>query len=347
MTGLQNRLVLAGALLVAGVACLTAFVPSRAQEIQVSGSVNDVNVYVAEGGDSLWDIADRFFSDPWYWPTLWSFNPHITNPNWIFPGDKVYLVPPKPTKDDGQGYELSESRFAPGVRDELALGRRVGFVTDEELKAAGVVSNSREDKIMLGERDDIYIKFDTARRINKGDLVLIYRAGEKRLKHPVTKKKMGWEIRYLGMARVTDTDKDMNKAVIMKSFEEIYRGDKVATFAPLQRMVPPVENSKEVKGSIIASFDGVNFLGEYHYVMIDRGSKDDVMAGNRFLVVTAGDGIEKFNKKVKKRDKGDFPEETYGELLVIEARDNTSLCIVTYANREFEVGSPVRMPEGY
>jgi len=344
--GLRNSLVLSAVLAAGAFAWSAGVVVAQAQEIQVSGGVSDVNVYVAEGGDSLWDIADRFFSDPWYWPTLWSFNPHITNPNWIFPGDKVYLVPPKPVEETGGGYSMSESRFAPGVRDELALGRRVGFVSDEELKAAGVVSNSREDKIMLGERDDVYIRFDTARRINKGDLVLIYRQGERK-RHPVTKKKIGWEVRYLGMARVTDTENDLNKAVIMKSFEEIYRGDKVATFQPIQRMVPPVQNSREVIGSVIASFDGVNFLGEYHYVMIDKGTDDDVMAGNRFLVVTHGDGIETFNKKVKKRAKGDFPEETSGELLVIEARENTSLCIVTYANREFEIGSTVRMPEGY
>ncbi len=336
------------AILVVSVGLLSAIRVSGAvaQEIQVSGSIDDVNVYVAEGGDSLWDIADRFFSDPWYWPTLWSFNPHITNPNWIFPGDRVYLVPPKPVKDDKAGYAMSESRFDPGVRDELALGRRVGYMSEDEVKASGVISHSREEKEMLGERDDIYIKFDTARRINRGDLVLIYRQG-KRVKHPVTKKKLGFEIKYLGMAKVTDTEKDMNKAVIMKSFEEIYRNDKVMAFAPVQKMVPPVSNSKEVVGSIIASIEGVRFLGEYHYVMIDKGSKDEVMAGNRFMVVTTGDGVDRHNKKIKKKARKEFPEEKYGELLVIEARDSSSLCIVTYANREFEVGAKVLMPEGY
>ena len=344
--GFFSRVVRTGVLLVVGIVAATQVQGVSAQEIQISGSIDDVNVYVAEGGDSLWDIADRFFSDPWYWPTLWSFNPHITNPNWIFPGDRVYLVPPKPVREDRAGYSMSESRFSPGVRDELALGRRVGFITEEELKASGVISHSREEKMMLGERDDIYIRFDTARRINKGDLVLIYRQGKK-MKHPVTKKKIGFEVKYLGMAKVTDTEKKINKAVIMKSFEEIYRNDKVMAFAPIQKMVPPVSNSKEVIGSIVASPDSIKFLGEYHYVLIDKGTSDDVMAGNRFRVVTTGDGIDKLNKKIKKKVRGDFPEEIYGELLVIEAREKTSLCIVTYANREFKIGATVKMPEGY
>ena len=63
---------------------------ASAQEISVSGGgPGDADVYVAEEGDTLWDISDRFFHDPSYWPVLWSFNPHITNPKWIFPGDQV------------------------------------------------------------------------------------------------------------------------------------------------------------------------------------------------------------------------------------------------------------------
>ena len=86
---------------------------ASAQEIQVSGgSSGEMNVYIAEEGDTLWDIADRFFSDTDYWPTLWSFNPQITNPNWIFPGDLVFLVPPQPRAPDKQeGYKVTESRW--------------------------------------------------------------------------------------------------------------------------------------------------------------------------------------------------------------------------------------------
>ena len=44
-------------------------------------------------GDTLWDICCYYFNDPWQWPKVWSYNPQITNPHWIYPGDLVRLLP--------------------------------------------------------------------------------------------------------------------------------------------------------------------------------------------------------------------------------------------------------------
>jgi hypothetical protein len=334
--------------LVLGIASLWAAAPgtAAAQEIQVSGaSSGEMNVYIAEEGDTLYDIADRFFGDPDYWPTLWSFNPHITNPNWIFPGDQVFLVPPQPKPEQARdGYRVTESRYSAGPQVELALGRRVGFLSEEDFKGSGVLSNSREEKRLLSETDEAYIRFETQRRVKAGDLFLAYRV-EGKVKHPVTKKKLGYVVRYLGISKVTSTDSKLNKGVVLMSFEEIERGDRVAPFAPLQRLVPPIKNASAVAGYVVYTYDGVTKLGEYHYVVVDRGTKDGVQAGNRFVVREKGDGVDEFNPKPKKR--GDFPDEIYGEILVIEAGEESSLGIVTYANREFAVGAPVDMLAGY
>lgn len=313
-----------------------------AQEIQVSGGLDEVNIYVAEEGDTLWDIADRFFSDPWYWPTLWSFNPHITNPNWIFPGDQVYLVPPLPKVERKEGYQVTESRYSAGPQVEKALGRRVGFISSDEFKGSGEIVNSREEKELLSETDEAYIKFTTARRVKDGDLFLVYRI-EEEIEHPVTGDDFGHKIRYLGIAKVTSTASELTKSVLLFTFEEVERGDHVAPFAPVQRMVPPVTNATAVSGHIVTNFEGGDYIGEYHYVVVDRGSKDGVVPGNRFVVRRRGDGI----RDVKKKQIGDFPLENFGEILVVEANDSDSLGIVTYVNREFEVGIACDMLAGY
>ncbi|HHW96496.1 MAG TPA: LysM peptidoglycan-binding domain-containing protein [Myxococcota bacterium] len=318
---------------------------ASAQEIQVSGGLDEVNVYVADGGDTLWDIADRFFQDPWYWPVLWSFNPHITNPNWIFPGDHIFLIPPKPQTPVRDGYAVTESRYSAGPQMERALGRRVGFISEESLKGAGRIQHSREEKKMLSETDEAYIRFDTVRRIREGDLFLVFRVEGKKIKHPVTKKKLGYKIRYLGVTKVTSTETELNKAVLLISFEEIFRGDRVAPFAPVQRSVPPVRNASDLEATVVTTFDDIHYLGEYHYAIIDKGSDDGVMAGNRFLVREQGDGVDEYNPKPKKRK--DFPMETRGEIIVIETYEKTSLGLVTYANREVEVGAFCEMLAGY
>ena len=40
-------------------------------------------------GDTLWEIAQAFLGNPYYWPRLWSINDYITNPHWIYPGNRI------------------------------------------------------------------------------------------------------------------------------------------------------------------------------------------------------------------------------------------------------------------
>ena len=42
--------------------------------------------YSVESGDTLYDICDQLLDEPNYWPKLWSLNPFIKNPHFIYPG---------------------------------------------------------------------------------------------------------------------------------------------------------------------------------------------------------------------------------------------------------------------
>ena len=46
------------------------------------------NEYVIQEGDTLWDISNKFMGDSDNWPELWSLNEKITNPHWIYPGNR-------------------------------------------------------------------------------------------------------------------------------------------------------------------------------------------------------------------------------------------------------------------
>ena len=65
--------------------------------------------YTIQKGDTLWDLSQKFLSNPWYWPKIWSLNPSIENPHWIYPGNKLRIVP-------GEG----------GARDLFAIAVREG-----------------------------------------------------------------------------------------------------------------------------------------------------------------------------------------------------------------------------
>jgi hypothetical protein len=47
--------------------------------------------YTVQEGDTLWDLSNHFNDSPWLWPELWQENDQITNPHWIFPGERIRL----------------------------------------------------------------------------------------------------------------------------------------------------------------------------------------------------------------------------------------------------------------
>ncbi|HLK40647.1 MAG TPA: LysM peptidoglycan-binding domain-containing protein, partial [Polyangiaceae bacterium] len=47
--------------------------------------------YVVRKGDTLWTLCDHYFQNPYEWPRVWSYNPQIKNPHWIYPGDEIRL----------------------------------------------------------------------------------------------------------------------------------------------------------------------------------------------------------------------------------------------------------------
>lgn len=43
-------------------------------------------------GDTLWDISETYFFDPFAWPGLWKRNPQVRNPHLIYPGDTLKIT---------------------------------------------------------------------------------------------------------------------------------------------------------------------------------------------------------------------------------------------------------------
>lgn len=66
---------------------------SSATADQGMGAVPPPDTYTVRPGDTLWDLSGRFLNNPWYWPKVWSFNPEITNPHWIEPGNVLKFYP--------------------------------------------------------------------------------------------------------------------------------------------------------------------------------------------------------------------------------------------------------------
>ena len=49
--------------------------------------------YTVQEGDTLFDICDQLLDEETYWPKLWSLNPNIKNPHFIYPGMILRFYP--------------------------------------------------------------------------------------------------------------------------------------------------------------------------------------------------------------------------------------------------------------
>lgn len=75
----------AGALAVLAAALVVA--PLRAQETTAEGQTHTV-----KKGDTLWDLAHSYLSDPFLWPEIYRINSGIVeDPHWIYPGEVLKI----------------------------------------------------------------------------------------------------------------------------------------------------------------------------------------------------------------------------------------------------------------
>lgn len=309
-------------------------------------TIGSRGLYIVQEGDTLWYLSDIFFGEPFFWPTLWSFNPQLTSPHWIYPGDVVQIRQPKPLSETTIVW--SESRFSKRKSDLEIVARYVGYLPDRPFRRSGQIEMSREPKTWLGTYDEIYVTFGDDVRVKRGEEFTLYRQlGE--LYHPHDDDiVVGHRIKHLGRAKVLDADKRYVKCVILDAYEEIQRGDLVTSAFPHSWIVGPVPNTADAVATIVALDDPTRFAGQYQYLFLDKGRNDGVRRGNRLLIERRGDGLwfdgEPDDDEV---DLDQLPWENEGEVLVVEAFEETSLALVSRAIAEIAAGDRAVLTKGY
>jgi hypothetical protein len=333
----------------------------------VSGSVGNSSVHQVSKGDTLWDICDRYFQNPYQWPRIWAYNPQIQNPHWIFPGDQVRLrggadavaaagQPQQPQTVAGGGLVDRRRQVAP---DTIFL-RTQGYI-DDETNNWGEISGSPEEKMLLVDNDEIYLRIASNHELKVGQELTIYR--------PVRSVGSGKLIEIQGTARVNQwNSKDhVARAQITEALDAIERGARVGPIARRFEVVPPARIESDVIAKILTSVQPHQLFGQHQIVFIDQGEEAGLKPGNRLLVIRKGDawhGTQTTSSSAKRialedespaatetvpkpRDPSTLPEEVQAELRVINVRKKTAMCIVSASRHEIEAGDRAFARKGY
>jgi len=312
-------------------------------------------VHVVRKGDTLWDICRQYFNNPWQWPKVWSYNPGITNPHWIFPGDRVHLTSassdvPAPEAAPAPAQKGKKPRI---VRLGGVLGgggtalRELGFVEEGELKASAVIVGSREEKLLLSTGDQAYIEYPGDRPLHVGERYTVYKV-EREVMHPITKDKLGYVVLILGEVQVDQvTQGQIGRATIVDSNGAIERGYRVGPLARRWKNVEARKNAGSLDGVVVSALRPQMNIPADEIVFVDRGRKDGVADGNRFFVVRRGDGYKKLLSDESVSDDPRYPKEVVAEILVVEAHDHTSVGYVSRLNKEVHPGDRIEMRRGY
>lgn len=331
---------------------------AHAQEGTVSMGGGAPDSYLIQPGDTLWDISTRFLGDPYVWPELWSYNEYITNPHWIYPGNRIYFrlgdalnppsagvtetpvaaAPPPAPRSVAEAAQTAcdfPPRFQAAFSGvSLTVPGVVGW--SEDLGLRGNVYGADEPGLMIGEPSIVYLQIDDeAVQPECGDLLSIYRRQGKKLKGG--DGPLGHVYRVLATVRVLRVDGQIATARVRDSYAEFARGDLVGDPVPVELTVDvtnPEEEDADLRAAIIARLTEEQWLATTNEtVFIDQGLNDGIDVGASLYVVERRDG-----QNLQDPEDENLPERVVGRVVVVRAEPDFSTAVVVNAARDIQVG---------
>lgn len=305
-------------------------------------------VHIVERGDTLWDLAQRYYTNPFLWPQIWEANNYIPNAHWIYPGDPVVIPPLSPISEEqiaqetgGVPVEPGEGTpgetGGPGIPGPGQKSNPIGL--DVDLYCSGFITNDADDwrleiigneenyqKVAQALFDVVYLNQGEADGISPGDeFTILHKL--RSLEHPVTLETLGDYVVQTGRLKVVATQERTSTAQITYSCDATLVGDRLIPFepkeVPLMTDLPPVDRYSEEgpnpKGYVVFAKDDLGSLGEGYEVQLDLGSQDGVTVGTRLVLYRPqtigyeGTGFEK-----------DLPRRVLGEIVVFNVQESTA-----------------------
>ena len=341
-----------------------------------AGMTPSKGFHIVKKGDTLWGITSEHFDDPRDWPRVWSYNPQLQNPHWIYPGDQLRLgsaVAADTTAGSLRGGTLGSGLVARTalVPPETVFLRELGYIDDPEKDVWGQVVGAREERQLLLDQHHVYMILRPGVDVKPGQQLTIFQPSREPPAPEGARRPPGSIIAFKGTVKIDAFDPQTRVAhgEVLESLDVIERGFKVGPIGRRFYVVPPAAAQVDLRGRVLTGMYPHVLMGRDQVVFLDRGENDGLQPGNRLFVVRRGDvwraslittttmastrilmdvpdGMH-FEATPLDGDEATFPEEIVAEMRVIRAHKYSSLALITESNEEVEPGDEVVARKGF
>jgi LysM domain-containing protein len=343
-----------------------------------AGAVSGKEFHVVRRGDTLWEICNAELKNPWLWPRVWSYNPHLQNPHWIYPGDQLRLVPPGSVAlashalgDQAGGGSGRFVNRRPLVPPDTVFLRDVGYIDDPDKEVWGQVIGARKEQQFLTESNIVYMILRPGAELKLGQLMTVFIEAREPESVDGARMPPGSLVAFKGTVQIDQWNPETRiaRGNLIESLDIIERGAKIGPVGRRFYVVPPEVSDVDVEGRVLTSLYPHVLLGKDQVVFIDRGANDGLRAGNRLFVVRRGDAwrqtllttthmaSDQIRLDVPEHmaveatpmegDEEDFPEEIIGEVRIVRAHPYASLAVVSQSAQEIEPGDKIVSKKGF
>jgi hypothetical protein len=330
------------------------------------------DIHLVRHGDTLWDLCNHYYQNPWAWPKVWSYNPQITNPHWIYPGDQVRLTSAtggasplslagnrKSSTIGGAGALVNRR---PMVGKDTIFLRDQGYLGDPSRDVWGELIGSDEEQMMLAAGNHVVLQLRPGVTLAKGQELTVFNSVRQPEKVVGARKLPGEIVAVRGTVRVIDFNPDtrMARALLTESVDVVERGAKIGPVGRRFDVVPAQKTNARVAARVLTSIYPNVYIAGDQIAFLDRGSDDGLNQGSRLFVIRKGDSWQASlttSAPMQRRrmlinspeEAGDedtptrsdtdrFPEDTIAELRVLRTEKYSSIALVTASKRELVSG---------
>jgi hypothetical protein len=327
--------------------------------------------HVVQRGNTLWDLAQTYYNNPFHWPVIYEANrERVANPHWIYP-DQRLVIPGLPTaRTSPTPAMIGETVAMPAVTVVPARTRffqeplpEPGEIAVLELEAplavqpgefysapwlgdpAGLqaigrmlrVNNPdaermREQQSSAKPYDEIYVTYAQQGWMPQvGERLLMVRQGRR-----LPLRQLGWVLEPTAIVTVSRLDRDVFVAQVTEQFLPVQRGDYAI---PLERfaLAPGVQArpvADGAEGVIVGFQDEQALYGTVERGFINLGSAHGLALGDELVAYMP-----------PRPDQGyTLPPEPVARLKVVRVQDQTATVRITRARHGvLDVGMPVRV----